>query len=91
MAIISEHLCSLIDDLNEGPSDRSRRDINEWFALDNSIPSSQIRVDEEGDDTDLSESTILDVYLPGGSVGGEENELIQRLKKCVSGCPHYEV
>ena len=32
MAIISEHLCSLIDDLNEGPSDRSRRDINEWFA-----------------------------------------------------------
>jgi len=32
MTIISEHLRSLIDDSNDGLSDHSRRDINEWLA-----------------------------------------------------------
>jgi len=32
MTIISAHLRSLIDDSNDGLSDHSRRDINEWLA-----------------------------------------------------------
>jgi len=58
--------------------------------LDNSTLFSQAHTDEGGEGADLPESTILDIYLPDGSIG-EESELIRRLERCVYHCPYYQV
>ncbi|KAJ3573353.1 hypothetical protein NP233_g2488 [Leucocoprinus birnbaumii] len=75
------HLSSLVDDSSGGPStsDHSRRDIDQWFSHNSS--AHKLHADDyENEAADISESSVLDVYLLGQMAGEDTNELIQRLK-----------
>ncbi|KXN86403.1 Putative helicase mug81 [Leucoagaricus sp. SymC.cos] len=83
MTGITAHICSLINDSSDGPSvsDQLRKDIDQWFSLDNGSLASQVPVGERSEDVDLPGCSILDVYLSNDIHKNEENnQVISRLQ-----------